>query len=1393
MHVTGVDPDTLIAARERRHLPWCASPFATSVTAIFAPDLARSRISARRVVFLNDTELSWRCIRVCVFNSENRGLAVSIKRRLFLLLLVALLPLLAFELLTQIHLRIEREAEIRQEATRLLDLLVTEQQRIVADIRGDLHTIADSGVARHGWADCQSFLDGLRRRYPGYLDIEVADTEGVIRCSTEAGSIGAAVADLRSFRDALRSGDLIVGAGERRPRRGVEQTTALPFRLGMTAPDGARAGVLTVHLDIHWLGEHLGRKPMPPNTAILLADSTGTVLARVPEIPGLVGSTLPDRFRGLIDRGATEVVTMDGLDNIPRLVALMPPSPGMPNMTLELGLSLTDAMRPVDRAAIRALAGFATVMLLSGGAAAWGVQQVVRARERATKAQRRMAQVLDSTTDAVFELDRQWRFTAMNDRAKTAVAAGRDLIGEVLWDALPEARAAAAWGRFHEAVATGAPVEYEARTAQGRWFAVRIFPTDEGLAVYSQDITARREAEEDRARLLADLAAGRRDLEAKQRLLEAVLRATPSGLIAVEGPSGRLLLRNDEAERLIGHPVFPAEGVRDYGHHGAIHADGTPYRPEDYPIARALRLGAEIRQEEMRYRRGDGQIVTLAVSTAPVRDETGRVGLAVSSFTDITARKAMEDDLRRSEGRLNLALEAAQAGNFEWDLEGGAITWSDHCCRLLGLDPDCDPPAYATWERIVHPDDLAGVLNGLRAAFAERRERVTATYRVLHPGGVLRWIMTVGRVAYRSDGTATRIVGLGMDVTERMATEAALRRSRERLAHALFSAKAGLWDLDMRSGEVVWSTENNTLFGLPAGTVASGYDIFLDTVVAEDRDACERMVREAVQARRREFLIEFRVRTPERGERWVAGAGQIDYDGQGHSTRMSGINIDITERKRMEDALRAAERRVRAVVEEAPVMMWVNHADGSFDFSNAVWRAYTGAAPSDGVRWEYVHPDDRPRVEQLRAGAIAAGNAYAFEMRLRRTDGAYRWHLGRVRPLVDDGRITAWIGTATDVHDLREAREEADRANVAKSKFLAAASHDLRQPLQSLFLFAAGLHGHVLDERGKRALTMLERNLDALKGLLESLLDVSRLDAAATRPDVRNVAVGPLLDEIGAAFGPIARAKGLAIEVDAMCPTIVRSDRNLLGRMVRNLVENAIKYTERGSVRLVCREDGDRAILEVVDTGIGIPAEQLNAVFEEFHQVDNPERDRHKGLGLGLSIVRRLSVILDHPVQVRSEPGRGSSFTVSIPLGTVDAEPPPPEAAVVPLGRGRLAVLVDDNADVLAGMRDMFLDWGFEVITAASAGEVEQRLGSNGGTPSVIVTDYRLGGDDDGFATIDRVRRRVGSSVPAVVLTGDTEADVHRSAIGRRAVLTIKPITAGQMNDALRRALGEGA
>ncbi len=626
------------------------------------------------------------------------------------------------------------------------------------------------------------------------------------------------------------------------------------------------------------------------------------------------------------------------------------------------------------------------------------------------------------------------------------------------------------------------------------------------------------------------------------------------------------------------------------------------------------------------------------------------------------------------------------------------------------------------------------------------------------------------------------------------AAEARLRDKNALLESLLESVTDPIFAKDRGCHFTLVNSATAKLFGRTREEVAglTGEDLFPPEEAERLDSLCGR-----VMATGREETVEEELPFPtEEGRRVLMIAVMPLRDARGAVIGVVGVARDITARKRVEDALRSSEARFRTLVDNTPLLMWLNRPDGNPEYYNAELRAYTGQDVETMDIWKAIHPDDRPGFVELRTRSIAAGTPYQCSVRLQRSDGAWRWHQFRVVPVREKGMVVSWIGTAVDIHEIRRAKEAAEEADRSKGRFLAAASHDLRQPMQSILLFAGALSPHVTGEAGRLALDRLQQGLDTLKDLLEGLLDVSRLDAGVVAPQIEEFPIADLLGPLSAAYAQLAEAKGLDWRVVPFTGA-VRSDRVLLGRMLRNLIDNAIRYTDRGRVMVDCRPQGTRLYVEVHDTGLGIPPEQRERIFEEFHQIGNPERDRDRGVGLGLAIVRRLSRLLDHPVDLVSRPGGGSIFSISVPLVRREALRNPAsgspasraEAATV-TGEGRLAVVVEDDAIVMMGLAAMLGEWGFTVLSAGSAKEALERLRAKGRRPDIVLADYRLRQGRVGTEAILGVRNLFGTDVPGIIVTGEIGPEPQRDAARHGIGLLHKPVTPRLLGAVLARHLG---
>jgi len=394
---------------------------------------------------------------------------------------------------------------------------------------------------------------------------------------------------------------------------------------------------------------------------------------------------------------------------------------------------------------------------------------------------------------------------------------------------------------------------------------------------------------------------------------------------------------------------------------------------------------------------------------------------------------------------------------------------------------------------------------------------------------------------------------------------------------------------------------------------------------------------------------------------------------------------------------------------------------------------------------------------------------------------ALRFNAGVVQAL------TLGFENAALAEDLRAQKQLAEDANLAKSRFLAAASHDLRQPVHALGLLVGALKHERLEPAAASLVDKIDAATESLDDLFSALLDISRLDAGVVEPRVRPVAVGPLLERLADEVRPEAEAKGIDVRVRPR-DVWVLSDAVMLERIARNLISNAVRHTERGSVLAAVRIVEGRGAIEVWDTGPGIAAHERELVFREFYQAD---KSRTKGLGLGLSIVRRLCTLLGHEIDLRSRLGRGSVVRVSARLAQA---PEAADAAPLPLREtcaGRIWV-IDDDHGVRAGMQALLTNWGHEVSVAASADEMLGAYAQDKRLPDAILCDYRLT-EGDGFAAIDRLRRELGASVPAALITGDTAPEQLRQAAASGLPVLHKPVVKARLRALIGNLVRAGA
>jgi two-component system CheB/CheR fusion protein len=430
---------------------------------------------------------------------------------------------------------------------------------------------------------------------------------------------------------------------------------------------------------------------------------------------------------------------------------------------------------------------------------------------------------------------------------------------------------------------------------------------------------------------------------------------------------------------------------------------------------------------------------------------------------------------------------------------------------------------------------------------------------------------------------------------------------------------------------------------------------------------------------------------------------------------------------------------------------------------------------------------------------LATGNNAEIEIHAQ--TGA--WYQRRIQPYrTYDGAVAGVVITFTDITDrkataaaLEAARLESERANLAKSRFLAAASHDLRQPLQSMALISALLGKSATDPASQKLVVRLDHTMQSITAMLDAMLDINQIEAGIILADIVPTDVNDLFMRLTEKFRPHALAQNTDLRV-VPCGVTIATDPALLEQMLSNLLGNALKYTASGRVLLGCRRHGETLCIEVWDTGIGIAADQLRNIFDEYHQIGNVARERSRGLGLGLSIVQRLGDLLGHKVTVRSTPGKGSGFSIEVPRATTVPQPAAAAGqsadAIITAPSGHI-LIIEDDPDISQLLASFLTEEGFTVAVALNGRDATALVTTGAIIPDLILADYNLPGNETGLQAVHDLRAFLRRPVPVIVVTGDISTVTLRLIAEENCVQMNKPMKLAALMEAIRRLLAAAA
>lgn len=753
------------------------------------------------------------------------------------------------------------------------------------------------------------------------------------------------------------------------------------------------------------------------------------------------------------------------------------------------------------------------------------------------------------------------------------------------------------------------------------------------------------------------------------------------------------------------------------------------------------------------------------------------------------------DELKRASDQLALAQRSAKAGIWEWDIVREKMAWTDELYLLFGLDQRGGEASFDNWHGLIHPDDREKARAEMGASIRNGTP-LYSEYRIVMPDGRNKCIVALGNSSRNEHGEIVSMMGLCYDNSAQKTAQRRMHQAESRY-HALIEQAGSallVHDLDGNLLEVnrqaceTHGYSRDQLLRMKIGDVVMGFEAEEARIRWESLQAGIPLTFNSTHRRRDGSIFPVEVR--------LSG---LMLDEQ---RVIMELISDISERQRFEEALQRSEERYRTFAEKLPLGIAVLQ-DGVVMYANNTTTKLIGYPVESLLGQPFIqliHEDDRPRMIELHRKRMRGEDVEGlFAVKMIRKDGVVRqWELNTSTTEWDGKRSS--LAILADITE-RVAMEEAMRRSLrqleekelAKTRFLAAAGHDLRQPVAAANLFVDALKNTGPDERQSRLIARLDQSMTVFSDLLERLLDISRFDAGLVKPQIVSFDLTELFNWLDQNFAGNARARGLDFRFSFPLrkPLIARADIGLLRSVMMNLVGNAIKYTASGGVMVSARRYREHLLLQVWDTGCGIAQEDIGKIFDEFFQVGNPQRNREAGLGLGLSICQRAAALLGGSIQCRSRLARGSVFGLMLPLDEAQqpveriALPERAEAATqsnVFAGK-RIAVLEDDNL-VADGLINLLQGLGARVMYFESAEEAMQRPDIH--TADYYLADFSLGDRLTGADFLHEMRRRSGRPIRGVLVTGETSSSFIEGIAGLPWPVLHKPIN----YDKLAAALG---
>jgi two-component system, sensor histidine kinase and response regulator len=757
--------------------------------------------------------------------------------------------------------------------------------------------------------------------------------------------------------------------------------------------------------------------------------------------------------------------------------------------------------------------------------------------------------------------------------------------------------------------------------------------------------------------------------------------------------------------------------------------------------------------------------------------------------------------MRRSAEFLEFAQAAGGFGVFDLDLVTGGITGTPLFFDLIGL-PRCDESlTREQWVATIHPEDLEAVVVELGAAI-DLGTQYQSEYRTLTLNGEVHWLASRGQIVNDAEGRPARVVGTISDITQRKQLEEKLRYATDSLNIAQAAAGVATFDFNFARNTRMCSDNFHLLLGIPPSTRLDDLESLLSRVHPDDIVRSRSAPLETTPEDPT-YRCQYRVMLDGGGQRWIGEKATVSRGKSGEVVRITGAIVDISDLKRAEAALDSAEARLERAVRGTQDGLWeIDLVTDTLWFGPHFEEMLGyGVGELSGCRERYramIHPEDREMVSAIVQNHLEHGAIYDVEYRAQHKAGHYEWLRSRAQAeRAPDGTPLGVAGSSQLITDRKlaqqatlDAKLAAETANRAKSYFLANVSHEIRTPMNGVIGMSQILSETTLDNTQREYVDIIRGSAQALLSLINDVLDLSKIEADRLELEQVEFNVRDVIYETVAAMALQSAVKGieLIVNVGIDVPVIARGDPGRLRQIVMNLMGNAIKFTHEGHVVLnttgLVDERGRHTLrIEVTDTGIGIPPDRLDRLFKSFSQIDSSTTRHYGGSGLGLSIVKRLAELMGGAVGVRSEPGRGSTFWVTLNV----------DAVVVlkqrePIGLGRRILVVDDLPVSRQSLARKLKLARFEVVSVGGVDEALQQLAQPPGFDLVLADELMpMKGGLDLLAALRADPRH--AALPFILLSlFGTEHDTAESA-QRPDAVGLKPIRAATLTKLVAQVL----